>query len=207
MQLNKSQKSRIVNDIMRDVPEVDHLELIREYVQEEALKLMPAEVRAVYDNPETRGFLACCGLHISGGYYLGSPRAIFWGHGSQVPSSYGNTLYLNKRHWNKGEDDLTKRLLNTVHDKVALLVKQAEEQRKVRELMKDKLRTMLAGIRTLKQAKTMLEPELHKYLPAEPPKTDPKAAQASTALVPYVVANLREMGWPKDQEPTTGEAA
>jgi hypothetical protein len=27
-----------------------------------------------------------------------------------------------------------------------------------------------------------------------------KPAQASTALVPYVVAGLREMGWPKDQE-------
>ena len=67
--------------------------------------------------------------------------------------------------------------------------------------MRQKLQTMLRGIRTLKQAKTLLEPELHKYLPPEPPK-DPaqKAAQASTALVPYVVANLREMGWPKDKE-------
>jgi hypothetical protein len=58
---------------------------------------------------------------------------------------------------------------------------------------------MLYDIRTLKQAKTLLEPELHKYLPEEPPK-EPKPAQASTALVPYVVAGLREMGWPKDQE-------
>ena len=65
--------------------------------------------------------------------------------------------------------------------------------------MKQKLYTMLACIRTLKQAQTLLEPELHKYLPEEPPK-DPaqKSAQASTALVPYVVANLREMGWPKE---------
>jgi len=45
----------------------------------------------------------------------------------------------------------------------------------------------------------LLEPELHKYLPEEPPK-DMKPAQASTALVPYVVAGLREMGWPKDKE-------
>jgi hypothetical protein len=60
---------------------------------------------------------------------------------------------------------------------------------------------MLYDIRTLKQAKTLLEPELHKYLPEEPPK-EPKSAQASTALVPYVVAGLREMGWPKDKGET-----
>ena len=76
----------------------------------------------------------------------------------------------------------------------------AETQAKARESMREKLFTMLAGIRTLKQAKTLLEPELHKYLPAEPPKADAKAAQASVALVPYVVDALKEMGWPKTKE-------
>ncbi len=93
-----------------------------------------------------------------------------------------------------------------VHEQMYELAKKAEEQWKARSSMGDKLRMMLYDIRTLKQAKTLLEPELHKYLPEEPPK-EPKAAQASTALVPYVVAGLREMGWPKDQEPKTEGAA
>jgi hypothetical protein len=85
-------------------------------------------------------------------------------------------------------------------------IRLAEEQGKACRSMRDKLTTMLRGIRTLKQAKALLEPELHKYLPVEPPKDEAqKAAQASTALVPYVVANLREMGWPKeDQQSTEG---
>ena len=97
-------------------------------------------------------------------------------------------------------------LVTEVQGPLADLSRAAEEQWKARRSMEEKLEAMLRGIRTLKQAKTLLEPELHKYLPEEPPK-DMKPAQASTALVPYVVAGLREMGWPKDQEPTTGEDA
>jgi hypothetical protein len=88
--------------------------------------------------------------------------------------------------------------VSEAHDQIYELAKAAEEQWKARRSMEDKLKTVLAGIRTLKQANTLLEPELHKYLPAEPPK-DMKPAQASTALVPYVVAGLREMGWPKEE--------
>jgi hypothetical protein len=91
-----------------------------------------------------------------------------------------------------------------VQGPLADLSRAAEEQWRARRSMEEKLEAMLRGIRTLKQAKTLLEPELHKYLPEEPPK-DMKPAQASTALVPYVVAGLREMGWPKeDQQATDG---
>jgi hypothetical protein len=103
---------------------------------------------------------------------------------------------------NNGTED--RAFLMGVQEPLAALAKAAEEQWKARSSMEDKLKTVLAGIRTLKQAKTLLEPELHKYLPVEPPKGDAqKAAQASTALVPYVVANLREMGWPKEDQKST----
>lgn len=193
MQLNKTKKSIIVRKIMADIPFTNYGKIIRDLVQAAAYRLMPDEVKAIYDNEDLRQFLAqrhC----IAYGLHTGSVGSIYW-CGFHDYSS----LYLNRPHHHRDEDKLTRKLLEEVQVPVAEAVRRAEEQGKARESMEQKLYTMLAGIRTLKQAKTLLEPELHKYLPEEPPK-DPaqKSAQASTALVPYVVANLREMGWPKE---------
>lgn len=200
MQLNRAHRERIVTDIMADIPRKSYGGEIAKLVQEEAYKLMPAEVRAVYDNEETRPFLYRVLCSVSGPY---APRIghIYW------TSTAGSQLFLNKWSWNVSNDLATKKLLENIQDRLTELLELSEQQHKARSAMQKKLNTMLRGIRTLKQAKTLLEPELHKYLPSEPPK-DPaqRDAQTSTALVPYVVANLREMGWPKDQEPKTGEA-
>lgn len=200
MQLNRTHKSTIVRKIMADIPFTNYGKIIHDLVQAAAYRLMPDEVKAVYDNEDLRPFLAqrhC----IAYGSHTGSIGNIYWCgfHGY-------SSLYLNRPHHHSEEGKLTRKLLDEVQVPVAEAVRRAEEQGKARESMEQKLYTMLAGIRTLKQAKTLLEPELHKYLPAEPPK-DSKPVQASTALVPYVVANLREMGWPKDQEPSTEEGA
>jgi hypothetical protein len=195
LNLNKSHKAEIINKIMADIPQTDYGKIIRDLVQAAAYRLMPDEVKAVYDNEDLRQFLAqrhC----IASGSRTGSIGNIYW----CGPHSY-SSFYLNRPHFHSEEGKLTQKLLNEVQVPVAEAVRRAEEQGKARNSMREKLYTMLAGIRTLKQAKDMLEVELHKYLPVEPPK-DPaqKAAQASTALVPYVVANLREMGWPKTEE-------
>jgi hypothetical protein len=195
MQLNRDHKSIIVSKIMADIPRTDYAKIIRDLVQAAAYRLMPDDVKAVYDNEGTRQFLAKrqCTAY---GTHTGGIGNIYWAG----PHEY-SSLYLNRAHYHSDDDKLTKKLLEAVQVPVAEAVRRADEQGKARESMRQKLTTMLAGIRTLKQAKAMLEPELHKYLPVEPPKDDTKkAAQASTALVPYVVANLREMGWPKDEE-------
>ena len=202
MQLNKTEKSIIVRKIMDDIPFTGYAKIIHDLVQGAAYRMMPDEVKAIYDNEGLRPFLAqrhC----VAYGDYTGGIGNIYWA----APYSHSR-LHLNRPHYNDDDDETTKKLLADVRMAVDENIRLAEEQAKARNSMREKLTTMLAGIRTLKQAKTLLEPELHKYLPEEPPK-DPaqKAAQASTALVPYVVANLREMGWPKDQEPTTNEGA
>jgi hypothetical protein len=202
MQLNKTHKAEIINKIMADIPRTDYAKIINGIVQAKACELMPDEVRAVYDNEDTRQFLSQRHCTAYGGY-TGGVGYVYWG-GKFADS----TLYLDRPHYNDSDDAATKKLLAEVRVPVNECVRLAEEQGKARRSMQDKLTTMLAGIRTLKQAKDMLEVELHKYLPVEPPKdAAQKAAQASTALVPYVVANLREMGWPKDQEPSTTEGA
>ena len=202
MQLNRTQKSIIVRKIMADIPFTNYGKIIHDLVQAAAYRLMPDAMKAVYDNEALRPFL---GLRhcIVPGAHVGRVGTIYWAG----PSGY-STLYLNRFEYYRQENEITKKLLDEVQVPVAEAVRRAEEQGKARESMEQKLTTMLAGIRTLKQAKTMLEPELHKYLPVEPPEdAAQKSAQASTALVPYVVANLREMGWPKDQEPSTEEGA
>lgn len=200
MQLNKSHKAMIVNNIMADIPQTDYGKIITGIVQAKACELMPDEVRAVYDNEDTRQFLnqRHCTAY---GEYTGGVGYVYWGG-----KFAKGTLYLNRPHYNDNDDAVTKKLLAEVRVQVDHCIRLSEEQSKAFRSMRDKLTTMLRGIRTLKQAKTLLEPELHKYLPVEPPKDEAqKAAQASTALVPYVVANLREMGWPKeDQQSTEG---
>jgi hypothetical protein len=200
MQLNKNHKAEIINKIMEDIPRVNYAQIISDTVQAKARDLMPEEVRVVYDNVATRKFLSkrhC----VAYGDYTGGIGYVYWG-----AKTTHDTLYLNRLHYHDGDDDLTKKLLAEVRVAVGDAVRCAEDQGKARNSMREKLYTMLVGIRTLKQAKALLEPELHKYLPVEPPKDEAqKAAQASTALVPYVVANLREMGWPKeDQQSTEG---
>ena len=198
MQLNKTNKAEIVNKIMEDIPRVDYAQLTNGIVQAKAYELMPAEVKVVYDNEDTRKFLArrhC----VAYGDQTGGIGYVYW-----CAKTSNDTLYLNRPHYNDGDGELTKKLLSEVRAEVDVAVRRSEEQGKARNSMREKLLTMLRGIRTLKQAKTLLEPELHKYLPVEPPKDDAqKAAQASTALVPYVVANLREMGWPKEDQKST----
>jgi hypothetical protein len=190
MNLNKTHKARIVRDIMADIPAVDYAAQAHALLQAKAIEKMPAEVRAVYDNPDLRPWLAVrfasTPNHISGSYIVWQRECL---------EGIGGTLYAYRVMHNNGTKD--RAFLIKVQEPLAALSKAAEEQWKARRSMEDKLKTVLAGIRTLKQAKTLLEPELHKYLPEEPPK-DMKPAQASTALVPYVVAGLREMGWPKD---------
>jgi hypothetical protein len=201
MQLNETHKARIINKIMADIPRVDYAAQAHALLQAKAIEKMPAEVRAVYDNPDLRPWLAVrFATHAN---HLGGSYIIWQREGEH---GHGGSLYAYRIHHNSAAED--RELVREVQGPLADISRAAEEQWKARSSMEDKLTTMLIGIRTLKQAKEMLEVELHKYLPVEPPKDAAhKAAQASTALVPYVVANLREMGWPKDQGPSTKEGA
>lgn len=194
MNLNKTHKVKIVSKIMADIPAINYSAQAQALLQAKALEKMPAEIKAIYDTPELRRWLPTRWVqfasHLSSGI-------IFWHRASDIADHGPSTLYAYRVHYNTATED--QELVAEVQGPLADLSRAAEEQWKARTSMQTKLETMLSGIRTLKQAKTLLEPELHKYLPAEPSK-DSRPAQASTALVPYVVAGLREMGWPKDQE-------
>jgi hypothetical protein len=194
MNLNKDHKSIIVRKIMADIPVIDYSAQAQALLQAKAVEKMPAEVRAIYDNPDLRGWLQSRHVFLEGHLHTCN---MFWQRTSNVAEYGGHSMYAYRVHNNIGEED--RKLVVDVKSQLDELARAAEAQWRARCSMEDKLKTVLTGIRTLKQAKALLEPELHKYLPEEPPKNG-KPAQASTALVPYVVAGLREMGWPKDKE-------
>ena len=193
MNLNKAHKSDIVRDIMKDVPQIDYKQKIREYVQAEAVKLMPAAVLALYNDIGLRPFVAT--MRIYGRYYGSSGDCGYVHFVSHDPSDC-RTIYLTN---GDNHDPLTKMLKANVREAVLEFCAAADKQDKDQGSMRDKLRSMLLPIRTLKQAKTLLEADLHKYLPVEPPKGE-KATTTGVALVPYVVDSLKEMGWPKKVE-------
>ena len=192
MNLTKAHKSDIVAAIMKDVPQIDYKKMIREYVQAEAVKLMPAAVLALYKDDGLRPFVTT--IRIYGRYYGSSGDCGFIHWLSTDPNTY-RTIYLA----NSGDHDpLTKTLKANVRQTVLEFCDAAEKQDKDQGSMREKLDRMLLPIRTLKQAKTLLEADLHKYLPVEPPKGE--KATTGVALVPYVVDSLKEMGWPKKVE-------
>lgn len=57
MRLNKSDKESFVRRVMQDVPQIDFDELARAAIQDDALKQMPATIRAIYDDVSLRPFL------------------------------------------------------------------------------------------------------------------------------------------------------
>lgn len=201
MNLSLSVKAGIVSKIMRDVPRIDYGTQIIDYMQAEAMKLMPAEILAIYNNEELRPFLSReTEIYVHGCYDLGTVGTIFW----RVPQrngryGYNRSLYVTNPSRNSDLHPSTKELMSNTFTKVVALVAAAEKQRRDHESMNNRLRDILRGIRTLKQAKTLLEPALHPYLP-DAPGPRAKNTDASTALVPYIAADLAAMGWPKTAE-------
>lgn len=57
MRLNKSDKDSFVRRVMQDVPQIDFDALARAAIQEDALKVMPDAIRAIYDDASLRPFL------------------------------------------------------------------------------------------------------------------------------------------------------
>ena len=196
MNLSISVKAGIASKIMRDIPKVDYAVLIQEHVQKVALEMMPASARALYEDENLRPFLnGSVGIYVSGCNDIGHVGGIYW----RAPNDRAN-LYVVNVNRNGDIDDMTRALLEAVRDPVALLAKLAEDQYRARRNMEGKLRELLAGVRTLKQAKIVLEPELHKYLPVDVYSARNRAASTGTELVLHVVSDLTAMGWPKTAE-------
>lgn len=169
MNLTKYDKDAFVYAVVNEIPQVDYLEKRIQLLKGFLRSKLPAEVRKLYDNPETRRFLR-------------DTEVIFMSERNTFP---------NMGLENHRSADIPKE----VADEFAAIVNADREQSaKIRE-MSSKVWGMIGGIRTLKQAIAQLPPELHKYLPTD----RDASKTADLPAITNTVETLKAMGWPKGE--------
>lgn len=170
MKLSASDRDAFVTAVMGDVPRIDYEGQAKDMVRAECVAKLPPKVRALWDDKELRGFVRCDSYqHVYG----------FTGSVAVPPVGYTMTAATTK--------------------KVKALADKHAAQRKQRDALRDKVKAVIQGCTTLKQARERL-PEFAKYLPAE------RGSTGATDLpaVANVVADLTKAGWPKGKETSYG---
>lgn len=126
MRLNKSDKESFVRRVMQDVPQIDFDALARAAIQEDALKVMPDAIRAIYDDELLRPFLRC--------------EYVSTGFSGQV------CVYACIRYWKS--DELKNELMK--------LQAQFYFQKKERDSLETKVRSMIYSCTTVEKARKAL---------------------------------------------------
>ena len=153
MNLTKKLRDQIVHSIMADMPFDDGAQAARDAALDAAVALLPPKVRAVWDDPNIRGFVATRSVYTPEGVFgVDAPinEHTFWGN--------GNRRERMVRVF--GEDGAD------AFDQAARDVQQRQGDR---TLLKSRLNAALASVRTVK-AFCEAYPDLAKYAPAEPEK-------------------------------------
>ena len=164
MNLNKYDREAFVRAVMDDVPSTDYVTQMRDLGAKTVIASLPPEVKGVLEkHPE----------------YLERGGVVMPGSGN---------LYMvrpNPRVLRDGYPEVWAELVE--------LESKNREQAARREALEAKLKAIIEGCRTLKQAKERL-PEFEKYLPAE------RGVTGTTNLpVANLVAELIAAGWPKGE--------
>ena len=164
MKLTNNDRAAFVRAVMLDVPKVDHAEQARKLVTDAATAKLPKAVKALWDDPKTREFVAC-NTYCS------------------MPGSLGTTR--------------TPPVAFTMPKKLEELAELANAQRISHEELRNKVRALIGGCSTIKQAADRL-PEFTKYLPA----SRDGVITGNLPAVANVVTELVQAGWPTGTKPT-----
>lgn len=162
MNLNKYDREAFVRAVMDDVPSTDYVTQMRDLGTKTAVASLPPEVQVVLEkHPD----------------YL---------ERGSVGMPGRNSLYMVRPSYRILQDGYPE-----VWAELVELESKNREQAARREALEAKLKAIIEGCRTLKQAKERL-PEFEKYLPAE------RGVTGTTNLpVANLVAELNAAGWPK----------
>lgn len=175
MKLTKYHRQAFVNAVMQDVPSINYDELCQKVIEDDMLRVAPAELVRALQNKVVRPYI------LNG--------AACWSHKArQVDGSYIQawTLDLSSITVFAGYEPSDKARVELEN-----LFMAAAKQWLDRSRLKDKLQGAIDGCTTLEKAKKLL-PEFVKYLPEEedPPS---KFVPVLTGLVD----DLTKLGWPK----------
>jgi hypothetical protein len=150
MNLTKKLRDQIVHSIMADMPFDDGAQAARDAALDAAVALLPPKVRAVWDDPNIRGFVATRVVYAdANNLSVSTPvnEETFW----------GNTGRKDRMARLFGEDGAE------VFEQTAKAIAQKYEDR---DALKSRLNAALASVRTVKAFREAY-PDLAKYAPAE----------------------------------------
>ena len=163
MKLTKAQREEFVDAVMADVPSVDHDEIIRAFLVKEALSLLPAPVRKMWNGPHA-SYIHTSTVTVSG--YNGEGKDKTWHSASAVVP------------------------LNQIEGEYMKLVTSAQpafqawmDDVDARRALEHQLRYTVSGCATREQLLAAL-PDFEKYLP-EP-------TEAPSRMVPALATSLIE---------------
>ena len=197
--LTKDMRENILRKAIANVPTIDYEALLVPIVQEALCKHMPPEVKAAYDNEETRAYLHTTDVIIRDGngyngrsMYLRSPdakgyRAYHQFHGLTTKTHRLEISVTPLVVARLKEDTIIHTVTKAVVDS-GYYAKHIEQQ-DLFESVKKRLRDTLESVTTLKRLYDVLEPELHHLIPKEGDKT----ANLPATVAP-VVDDLRKLG-------------
>ncbi len=181
--LTNELRNHIRGKIMKGLPVIDYKAQIRDFVQETIISFAPPEVQELYKTDLGKEYIGCRDVEIVTSY--GGNRYL-----------YLNTIYglrrsikirMDERAFELLKEGSLEHALHAGLNKNKLCLKLAEQE-DLRKNVSDRLTANLAAASSIKRLYTVLEPELHGYIPVDAPVAN------LPATVAPVVDDLRKLG-------------
>jgi hypothetical protein len=182
--LTNDMRDDIQRKIMKGLPNVDYLAQVKTLVQDTIIEFAPKQVQELYADEATRGYLNVVNYEV---------RANWGRHSYQyLDKIYGINGRANLQMDERNEallkeGTLTHALYTRLRD--SKLIDKYRAQEELRADVVKRLKANLAAATTIKKLYTILEPELHGYIPREVEGTS-----NLPACVAPVVDDLRKLG-------------
>ena len=182
--LTNDLRDDIQRKIMKGLPNVDYLAQVETLVQDTIIEFAPKQVQELYADEATRGYVNKVNYEVRAN----------WGRCSYhyISDIYGINGRANLQMDERAEallkeGTLTHALYTRLRD--SKLIDKYRAQEELRADVVKRLKANLAAATTIKKLYTILEPELHGYIPKEV-----EGAANLPACVAPVVDDLRKLG-------------
>lgn len=183
--LTNDLRDDILRKIMIGLPNVDYLAQVKTLIQDTCIEFAPKQVQELYADISTRGYLNAVNYEVRAN----------WGRGSYryVENIYGISGGRTTLHMDERTETLLKEgtLIHALYTRLrdSKLIDKYREQEELRDSVVKRIKANLAAATTIKKLYTILEPELHGYIPREV-----EGASNLPACVAPVVDDLRKLG-------------
>ena len=195
MRLTKDMRANILRTAMAQVPTIDYPALLVPLLQEVFCKHMPPEVKAVYDNPETRPYLKQIDVWIKDGNGYGTKSMKPETKGTGYHGEFFGASSIRSIDIQVDERAVSRLKKGTLYYDLTHAVvksgyfdKHIEQQQLLADVRK-RLGATLDAASTVKKLYDVLEPELYYLIPKE----DDKSVKLPAMAAP-VVDDLRKLG-------------